>query len=94
MSIVCSHGELGGCSAKGPLLLLESPTFLGGIAEVLKSDMRVTRKQRHSAKRICVRLTTYPKNDPERGSISLQWHSDPFEFRNIQIRKVGDCDEK
>jgi len=56
--------------------------------------MRVTRKQRHSAKRICVRLTTYPKNDPERGSISLQWHSDPFEFRNIQIRKVGDCDEK
>lgn len=62
--------------------------------EILKSDMKMPRKQRHSAKRICVRSTTYPKNDPERGSISLQWHGDPFEFRNIQIRKVRDCDEK
>ncbi len=39
-------------------------------------------------------IASYPKKHPEKGPISLQWHNDPIEFRNIWIREVGDYDEK
>lgn len=39
-------------------------------------------------------LTEYPKKHPEKGPISLQWHGDPIEYRNIWIREVGDYDEQ
>lgn len=51
-------------------------------------------KQRHRAKRIWERLTSYPKNHLEKGPTSLEWHGNPIEIRNIWIRKVGGCDEK
>lgn len=38
-------------------------------------------------------LTTYPESHPTKDSISLQWHSDPIEFRNIWVRELGDYDE-
>ncbi len=65
-----------------------------GIVKILKSDMKMPHKQRHRAKRIWERLTSYPKNHLEKGPTSLEWHGNPIEIRNIWIRKVGGCDEK
>lgn len=36
----------------------------------------------------------YPKNHPEKGSITLQWHRDPIEYRNIWVRELGDYDKQ
>ena len=40
------------------------------------------------------RNATYPKNHPAKGPLSLQWHSDPIEFRNIWIRDLGEYDQQ
>jgi len=39
------------------------------------------------------RLTKYPETHPEKAPISLQWHSDPLEYRNIWVRELTDYDE-
>ena len=38
--------------------------------------------------------TSYPKNHPAKGPITLQWHSDPIEYRNIWVRDLGDYDQQ
>lgn len=35
------------------------------------------------------KVATYPASHPEKAPISLQWHQDPIEFRNIWIREQG-----
>jgi len=34
------------------------------------------------------KVTSYPKQHPEKEAIMLQWHNDPIEFRNIWIRET------
>ncbi len=40
------------------------------------------------------KLTSYPAKHPEKGPISLQWHSDPMQYRNIWIREIGEYDQQ
>lgn len=39
-------------------------------------------------------LPAYPDKHPESAPLSLQWHGDPIEFRNIWIRPLGDYDQQ
>ncbi len=39
------------------------------------------------------KIPPYPAEHPERGTIDLQWHSDPIEFRNIWVRDLGERDQ-
>ena len=93
-------GDFGRCRPSCPIsacrgsFRAKTTSALRGTVEILKSDIKMPRKQRHRAKRIWERLTSYLNNYPEKSPTSLEWHGDPIESRNIWIRKVGDCDEK
>lgn len=39
------------------------------------------------------KLASYPKNHPETGPISFQFHGDPMEYRNIWVRPLGERDK-
>lgn len=39
------------------------------------------------------KLASYPKEHPETGSLSFQFHGDPMEFRNIWVRPLGERDK-
>ena len=82
-------------------LLCERATIAVGVANIpegdcegLKTDIKLSHKQHHGGKRIWERVKGYPENHFDRVPVGLQWHSDPIEFRNIWIRKVGDHDVK
>ncbi len=36
------------------------------------------------------RVANYPAKHPEKAPLTLQWHSDPIEYRNIWIRDIGE----
>ncbi|MBK1834027.1 3-keto-disaccharide hydrolase [Roseibacillus ishigakijimensis] len=40
------------------------------------------------------KLASYPENHPEKAPISLQWHNDPIEYRNIWVRPLGEYDQQ
>ncbi|MDP0492056.1 MAG: DUF1080 domain-containing protein [Verrucomicrobiota bacterium JB023] len=40
------------------------------------------------------KLASYPKEHPEKAPLSLQFHGDPIEFRNIWIRDLGKYDQQ
>ena len=40
------------------------------------------------------KLSSYPANHPAKAPISLQFHGDPIEYRNIWVRELGEYDKK
>jgi hypothetical protein len=40
------------------------------------------------------KLATYPKTHPLTAPISLQFHGDPMEYRNMWIRPLGEYDQQ
>lgn len=40
------------------------------------------------------KTSSYPANHPAKGPITLQWHKDPIEYRNIWVRDLGEYDQQ
>lgn len=56
---------------------------------VIHNGVVVHARQKYYGPTTHKKVATYPKTHPEKAPITLQWHGDPIEFRNIWIRDLA-----
>jgi len=61
---------------------------------VMHNGVIVHNAQAYKGPSVFRKIAAYPKKHPEKAPLSLQWHQDPIEFRNIWIRELGEYGSK
>lgn len=80
-------------------IIFEAPRYEDGknvapaYVTVLHNGVVLHHRQAYLGPSTHKKLTSYPANHPEKAPLSLQWHGDPIEFRNIWIRPLGEYDQ-
>ncbi|MGJ8656255.1 MAG: 3-keto-disaccharide hydrolase [Akkermansiaceae bacterium] len=61
---------------------------------VIHNGIVVQNAQPYKGPTVFRKLASYPKDHPAKGPISLQFHGDPIEYRNIWVRDLGEYNKK
>lgn len=81
-------------------IIFKAPVYTDGAVTtpaqvtVIHNGVVVQAAQNYRGPSAHKRQPAYPAKHPEAAPLSLQWHGDPIEFRNIWIRPLGDYDQR
>ncbi|MFY0601253.1 MAG: DUF1080 domain-containing protein [Cyclobacteriaceae bacterium] len=81
-------------------IIFKAPIYKGGkviekaTVTVLHNGVAVQVNQEYEGPSTYKKITSYPENHPLKAPISLQYHNDPVEFRNIWVRELKVTEEE